>query len=111
MRPGGAAGHDAQLPKPAGPVDQRATSQCDGGGSTDLANTGARKTGAGRFSAGFTDPMEAKQTPTEKVKPRQGRRSRVDPFEAHADLIPQWLEAEADDVTPFAAPVLMRAGG
>ena len=55
--------------------------------------------------------MEAKQTPTEKVKPRQGRRSRVDPFEAHADLIPQWLEAEADDVTPFAAPVLMRAGG
>ena len=31
-----------------------------------------------------------------KPKPRQGRRSRVDPFEAHADLIPQWLEAEAD---------------
>ncbi|WP_255004474.1 transposase [Cyanobium sp. HWJ4-Hawea] len=31
-----------------------------------------------------------------KHKPRQGRRSRVDPFEAHADLIPQWLEAEAD---------------
>ncbi len=30
------------------------------------------------------------------LKPRQGRRSRVDPFEAHADLIPQWLEAEAD---------------
>lgn len=29
-------------------------------------------------------------------KPRQGRRSRVDPFEAHADLIPQWLEAEED---------------
>jgi hypothetical protein len=40
--------------------------------------------------------MEAKQTPTEKPKPRQGRRSRVDPFEALADLIPQWLEAEAD---------------
>ena len=31
-----------------------------------------------------------------KPKPRQGRRSRVDPFEAHADLVPQWLEAEAD---------------
>ena len=31
-----------------------------------------------------------------KPDPRQGRRSRVDPFEAHADLIPQWLEAEAD---------------
>ena len=31
-----------------------------------------------------------------KPKPRQGRRCRVDPFEAHADLIPQWLEAEAD---------------
>ena len=31
-----------------------------------------------------------------KHKPRQGRRSRVDPFEAHAYLIPQWLEAEAD---------------
>ena len=31
-----------------------------------------------------------------KPKPRQGRRSRVDPFDAHADLIPQWLEAEAD---------------
>jgi hypothetical protein len=31
-----------------------------------------------------------------KPKPRQGRRSRVDPFEAHADFIPQWLEAEAD---------------
>jgi len=31
-----------------------------------------------------------------KPKPRQGRRSRVDPFEAHADLIPQWLKAEAD---------------
>lgn len=29
-------------------------------------------------------------------KPRQSRHSRVDPFEAHADLIPQWLEAEAD---------------
>jgi len=31
-----------------------------------------------------------------KPKPRQGRRSRVDPLEAHADLIPQWLEAEVD---------------
>ena len=31
-----------------------------------------------------------------KHKPRQGRRSRVDPFEAHANLIPQWLEAGAD---------------
>ena len=31
-----------------------------------------------------------------KPKPRQGRRCRLDPFEAHADLIPQWLEAEAD---------------
>ena len=31
-----------------------------------------------------------------KPKPRQGRRSRVDPIEAHADLVPQWLEAEAD---------------
>ncbi|WP_071881562.1 integrase catalytic domain-containing protein [Cyanobium gracile] len=31
-----------------------------------------------------------------KPKPRQGRRSRVDPFEAHADLIPQWLAAEPD---------------
>lgn len=31
-----------------------------------------------------------------RPKPRQGRCSRVDPFEAHADPIPQWLEAEAD---------------
>ena len=31
-----------------------------------------------------------------KPKPRQGRRSRVDPFEVHAALIPQWLEAEPD---------------
>lgn len=31
-----------------------------------------------------------------KTKPRKDRRSRVDPLEAHADLIPQWLEAEAD---------------
>jgi hypothetical protein len=31
-----------------------------------------------------------------KPKPQQGRRSRIDPFEAHADLIPQWLAAEAD---------------
>ena len=27
-----------------------------------------------------------------KPKPHQGRRSRVDPFEAHADLIPQWVK-------------------
>jgi hypothetical protein len=32
-------------------------------------------------------------------KPGQGRRSRVDPFEVHADLIPQWLETEADVVS------------
>ncbi len=31
-----------------------------------------------------------------KSKPHQGLRSRVDPFEAHADLIPQSVEAEAD---------------
>ena len=31
-----------------------------------------------------------------RPKTRQGRRSRVDPLEAHADLIHQWLEAEAD---------------
>jgi hypothetical protein len=40
--------------------------------------------------------MAPEHASTEKPKPRQDRRSRVDPFEAQADLILQWLEAEAD---------------
>ncbi|WP_254896417.1 hypothetical protein [Synechococcus sp. HK05] len=44
----------------------------------------------------FTWPCVALTIPFSWATPRQGRRSRVDPFEAHADLIPQWLEAEAD---------------
>jgi hypothetical protein len=49
---------------------------------------------------GFLQGLQAlwrqSRPPQKKPKPRQGRRSRVDPFEAHADLIPQWLEEEAD---------------
>jgi len=53
-----------------------------------------------RELAGFLQGLQAlwrQSRPLQKQpKPRQGRRSRVDPFEAHADLIPQWLEAEPD---------------
>lgn len=36
--PNGVAGHDAQLPEPAGPVDMRPTCQRHGGGSNQLAD-------------------------------------------------------------------------
>lgn len=49
-----------------------------------------------RFLQGLQALRRQSSPPQKKPKPRQGRRSRMDPFEAHADLIPQWLEAEAD---------------
>ena len=49
-----------------------------------------------RFLQGLQALWRQSRPLQKKPKPRQGRRSRVDPFEAHADLIPQWLEAEAD---------------
>ena len=49
-----------------------------------------------RFLQGLQALWRQSRPLQKKAKPRQGRRSRVDPFEAHADLIPQWLEAEAD---------------
>jgi hypothetical protein len=49
---------------------------------------------------GFLEGLQAlwrqSRPPQKKPKPRQGRCSRLDPFEAHADLVPQWLEAERD---------------
>ena len=48
------------------------------------------------FLLGLQAPWRQSRPLQKKHKPRQGRRSRVDPFEAHAYLIPQWLEAEAD---------------
>ena len=49
-----------------------------------------------RFLQGLQALWRQSRPLQKQPKPRQGRRSRVDPFEAHADLIPQWLEAEAD---------------
>lgn len=49
-----------------------------------------------RFLQGLQALWRQSRPLQKKLKPRQGHRSRVDPFEAHADLIPQWLEAEAD---------------
>ncbi len=49
-----------------------------------------------RFLQGLQALWRQSRPLQKKPKPRQGRRSRVDPFEAHADLIPQWLEAEPD---------------
>ena len=48
-----------------------------------------------RFLQGLQALWRQSKPLQKKPKPRQGR-SRVDPFEAHADPIPQWLEAEAD---------------
>ena len=49
-----------------------------------------------RFLQGLQALWRQSRPLQKQPKPRQGRRSRVDPFEAHADLIPQWLEAEPD---------------
>ena len=49
-----------------------------------------------RFLQGLQALWRQSRALPKKPKPRQGRRSRVDPFEAHGDLIHQWLEAEAD---------------
>jgi hypothetical protein len=49
-----------------------------------------------RFLKGLQALWRQSRPLQKKPKPRQGRRSRVDPFESHAALIPQWLEAEPD---------------
>lgn len=49
-----------------------------------------------RFLQGLQALWRQSRPLQKQPKPRRGRRSRVDPFEAHADLIPQWLEAEVD---------------
>ncbi|QCH16311.1 transposase [Synechococcus sp. CB0101] len=49
-----------------------------------------------RFLQGLQALWRQSRPMQKKPKPRQGRRSRVDPFEVHAALIPQWLEAEPD---------------
>ena len=94
MSPGGAAGDDAELPETAGPVDQCSTCQCHFWGSSDLATPEEEKRELHGFLKGLQALWRQSSPPQKKPKPRQGRRSRVDPFEAHADLIPQWLEAE-----------------
>jgi hypothetical protein len=60
-------------------------------------NSAARGRGrAERFLQGLQALWRQSRPLQKKPKPRQGRRSRVDPFEVHAVLIPQWLEAEPD---------------
>lgn len=49
-----------------------------------------------RFLQGLQALWRQSRPLQKKPKPRQGHRSRLDPFEAHANLIPEWLEAEAD---------------
>jgi hypothetical protein len=80
----------------AGPVDQRPTCQRHGGGFAELADPEEEKRELERFLQGLQALWRQSRPLQKKPKPRQGRRSRVDPFQAHADLIPQWLEAEAD---------------
>jgi hypothetical protein len=49
-----------------------------------------------RFLQGLQALWRQSRPLQKKPKPRQGRRSRVDPFESHAALIAQCLEAEPD---------------